>query len=270
MNRIAIAQMQSTPDMDRNLDHALKYIQEAVDHQADLIAFPETFLLRGNNNLYIKKSESIGGPTVDIFKQQAVKHRISILMGSICETNTDSTDKVFNTSILIDKEGETIAVYRKIHLFSIFTSDVTIDESQLFTPGCEIVTCKHEIGRVGLTICYDLRFPTLFQKLTAEGAQIIFVPSAFTVPTGRAHWLTLLKARAIENQVYIVAPAQYGKHTENLESFGKSVVFDPWGKMLALAPDKPGLIYSDIDLKFVKDTNDRLPVHRHKIKDIDY
>jgi len=155
-------------------------------------------------------------------------------------------------------------------LFSIFTPEVTLDESDLFAPGNQIITCDHEIGKVGLTICYDLRFPNLFQKLSAAGAQIIFVPSAFTVPTGRAHWLTLLKARAIENQVYLVAPAQFGKHSKDLESFGKSVIFDPWGDMVVLAPDKPGVVYGDIDLEQLEHAHKKLPVRHHRIKGIDF
>jgi deaminated glutathione amidase len=270
MNRIALAQMQSTPDIENNLKTSMAYISEAADANADLIAFPETFLLIGDASLILKSAESIEGPLVSQFQQQAAKLDISILMGSFCETNPDETDKVFNTSILIDRNGNIVAVYRKIHLFSIFTSEVTLDESLLFSPGSDIVTCDHEIGKIGLSICYDMRFPNLYQKLGAEGAQIIFVPSAFTVPTGKAHWLTLLKARAIENQTFIAAPAQFGKHTENRESFGKSVIFDPWGNLVSLAPDKPGLIFGDINLKLLEKAHQKLPVGQHKIKGIDF
>jgi len=270
MKKIAVAQMQSTPNMDSNLKTALAFIKEAADNKADLIAFPETFLLLGDNSLYLKKSESTEGPLVRTFQKKAAELQISVLMGSFCETNIDSAEKVYNTSILIDRTGKTIAVYRKIHLFSIFTKEVTLDESQLFTPGKEIVTCNHEIGKIGLTICYDMRFPALYQRLSSDGAQIIFVPSAFTVPTGKAHWLTLLKARAIENQVFIVAPAQYGKHTENRESFGKSVIFNPWGDIVSLAQDKPGLIFGDIDIGMLSQVNEKIPVHQHKIEGIDF
>ena len=270
MKRIALAQMQSTPDIAINLKSAMGYIEEAANNKADLVAFPETFLLIGDTSLILKSAESLNGALVTQFRQQAAKLNISILMGSICETNPNETEKVFNTSILIDRQGNIVAVYRKIHLFSIFTPEVTLDESLQFSPGNEIVACNHEIGKIGLTICYDIRFPNLYQKLSGKGAQIIFVPSAFTVPTGKAHWLTLLKARAIENQIFIAAPAQYGKHTENRESFGKSVIFDPWGNIVSLALDKAGLIIGDIDLTLLDKAHHKLPVNQHKIKGIDF
>ena len=270
MKRIALAQMQSIPDIGHNLKVAMGFIEDAAENQAHLVAFPETFLLIGGRASILDTAESIDGPIVSQFQEQAARLNISVLMGSICETNPDVPDKVYNTSILIDRSGKIVAVYRKIHLFSIFTPEVTLDESLMFSPGTDIVTCDHEIGKIGLTICYDMRFPNLFQKLRAEGAQIIFVPSAFTVPTGKAHWLTLLKARAIENQTYIAAPAQYGRHNDDRESFGKSVVFNPWGDMVTLAPDKSGLIFGDIDLTQLDKAHRKLPVSQHKIEGIDF
>ncbi len=269
-NKIALVQMTSTPDRAKNLENALAFTAKAAQNEADLVAFPENFLVLGNNKLYVQTAESIPGPTVEIFQEQAVKNNISILMGSLYEKNPQNPEKVFNTSVLIDRSGQLLATYRKIHLFDVELHDVTLMESELVDAGQEFVVCDHEIGKIGLTICYDIRFPNLYQKITDLGAQIIFVPAAFTVPTGKAHWLDLLKIRAVENQVYIAAPAQFGKHSETRESFGNSVIFDPWGDTVALSPDTTGIIYGHIELENLKKIRNRMPVRSHRVPGIDF
>jgi len=142
-------------------------------------------------------------------------------------------------------------------------------ESEKISPGNELVVVDHEIGRIGLTICYDLRFPNQFQKLRDLGSEIIFVPSAFTVPTGEAHWITLIQARAIENQTYICAPAQYGRHTEKRISYGSSVVVDGWGRIISKAENKETLIYADIDLSALRTIRKNMPVFSHRVQGVD-
>ncbi len=269
MKNIALVQMTSTVDMEANLKSSLSFIEQAADADADLVAFPENFLLLGNRHLYKKSAESIPGPQVRIFQREAQEKDISILMGSIYETNPHNPAKIFNTSVLINRNGEIAARYRKIHLFDITLPAVTLHESELTSAGNQTVVCDHEIGKIGLTICYDIRFPNLYQKLTTDGACIVFVPSAFTVPTGRDHWITLLQARAIENQLYIAAPAQFGRHSNSRESYGHSVFIDPWGSILAQSPDREGIIVGEMDLDHLREIRQRMPVQVHRVEGID-
>jgi len=190
-------------------------------------------------------------------------------MGSYLEKVKEVPDKVGNTSVLINPQGEVISVYRKIHLFNVTLPDVQLLESKGVTPGNEVVMARTDLGNFGLTICYDLRFPAIYQRLTAMGSHIIFIPSAFTVPTGSAHWITLLQARAIENQVYIIAPAQFGKHNAKRTSYGSSVVIDPWGTITSRAPESECLIYSDIDLDYIDKIRTNMPVLSHRSSYID-
>lgn len=269
MSKIAIVQMTSTASYDENLRKSLSFIEEGSHLKADLIAFPENFLLIGNQDIY--KSGAV--PDVEqvkkIFQQKAVECNISILMGSILEKAPSDPPKYYNTSLLIDQTGHLCAKYRKIHLFDITHPEVIYKESEHITAGEEISVYRHAIGTVGLSICYDIRFPVLYQRLTDAGAEIIFVPAAFTVPTGRAHWLTLLQARAIENQVYIIAPAQYGEHGHGRTSFGNSVLIDPWGDILVRADSGEGIITGEVDLEKLQKIRERMPVFKHKKARID-
>ncbi len=270
MKKIALVQMTSTTDQERNIETALSFVRQASSDNADLIAFPENFLLLGDEEQYIEAAEPIPGRLTRIFQQQAKENHISILMGSLYEKNPDNPAKAFNTTVLIDRNGQIRAKYSKIHLFDVSLPNLKLYESNLIEPGNEIIVCDHEIGRIGFTICYDIRFPNLYQQLTKKGAQIIFVPAAFTVPTGKAHWLNLLRSRAIENQVFIAAPAQYGKHSPSRESFGSTVLIDPWGDILSLLPDKEGIIYGEIDLNIIEKVRAQIPISLHKVKGIDF
>ena len=251
MKRIALAQMNSGEQLQKNLDQAMKLVEEAADLGAALIAFPETFLFIGARKDLSTIAEQIPGNITSIFREIAIKHNISILLGSIIEKSPDTSEKYYNTSVLMDGAGEIIGQYRKIHLFDIELPHFRFYESDTYIPGSSIVTCEHEIAKIGMTICYDLRFPSLYSKLADNGAQLIFVPAAFTLETGKDHWMALLKARAIENQVYIAAPAQFGKHQGNRSTYGNSVVIDPWGTVLCQAPYKTGLVCADIDLEYL-------------------
>ncbi len=270
MKKIALAQITSTKDVQSNLKKSLDFIAEASKNGADLIAFPENFLLLGNKEVYKNSAESIPGPQVELFAKQAQEFDISILMGSIYETIPDNPDKAYNTSVLIDKTGSVAGKYRKIHLFDVSLKDVVLYESELVEPGDEVVVIPHNICSIGLSICYDLRFPNLYQKLREKGAELIFVPAAFTVPTGKAHWLNLLRTRAIENQVYIAAPAQYGVHSSTRESFGSSVIIDPWGDIVSILPEGEGVIYGELDLEHLENIRSRMPVQNHRVSTIDY
>ncbi len=269
MSRVAIVQMTSTADYDENLSKSFAFIEEASRLKADLIAFPENFLLIGSSDIYESDTVPDAEQVKNLFQQKATDYSISILMGSILEKHPSKNAKFFNTSILIDRSGSISGEYRKIHLFDITHPEVVYQESSHIIAGNHISVCSHDIGVIGLTICYDLRFPTLYQQLTDAGAEVVFIPAAFTVPTGKAHWLTLLRARAIENQIFIIAPAQVGKHNLTRESFGNSVLIDPWGDILAQADDREGILIGEIDLKKLRETRKRMPVIDHKVMGID-
>ncbi len=270
MSKVALVQITSTKDRSNNLEKALSFIDEAADNKADIVAFPENFLLLGEKKDYLNTAETIPGPHVDIFKEKARQQKISILMGSLYEQIPGNSNKAYNTSVLIDKQGKIVATYRKIHLFDVSLKDVVLCESELVEPGKEYTVADHEIGKIGLTICYDVRFPNLYQNLTREGATIVFVPAAFTVPTGKAHWINLLRTRAIENQIYIAAPAQYGKHSATRESFGSTVFIDPWGEVKSILPEGEGIIYGEIDHAHLENIRKRMPVQAHQVENIDY
>lgn len=269
-SKIALAQLTSTDDRERNLKIAVEFIQKASGEKADLIAFPENFSFLGKNDQCLDVAEPVPGPLVEKFQGIAREQSISILMGSMYECVPDNPKKVHNTSILIDEKGDIVSTYRKIHLFDIDLPDVKHVESKSVEPGNTCVTCDHKIGTAGLTICYDVRFPNLYQKLREKGAEVIFVPAAFTVPTGKAHWINLLRSRAIENQVYIAAPAQYGRHNKTRESFGSSVLIDPWGDVKTVAPNRETLIFGETDPDVLEDVRRRMPVFTHRRAGIDF
>ena len=270
MSKIAVVQMNTTMDREQNLDTAFTFTEKAAAENADLVAFPENFLLLGDKEFYLEAAELVPGPLVECFQNKARELGISILMGSIYERIPHNPMKAYNTSVLINKTGDIAGTYRKIHLFDIDLKNVKILESDVIESGKEIAIFDHEIGKTGLSICYDLRFPSLYQRLASKGALVIFVPAAFTVPTGKAHWLNLLKCRAIENQVYIAAPAQYGKHSKTRESFGSAVIIDPWGDIVSIIEKGEGIIYGELDLSFQQKIQSRMPVESHKIAGIDF
>lgn len=265
---VAVAQVCATDNDKDNLDKAFTLIETASMGGADLIAFPECFLYIGDERKYGSIAEPIEGRLTEQFRLKAQKFNISILLGSIIE-KVEGEKKFYNTSILIDKTGEICCFYRKIHLYDVCLPNVKIQESDRFIAGKKVVAYHHDMGILGFSICYDLRFPSLYQKLRQKGAQIIFVPAAFTLHTGKDHWLPLLKARAIENQVYIVAPAQYGVHGHNRQSYGNSVIIDPWGTIISHCGEKEGLIYGEIDLAYLESVRQNMPVQQHQAAGID-
>ncbi|HVN84880.1 MAG TPA: carbon-nitrogen hydrolase family protein [Candidatus Binatia bacterium] len=259
----AAVQVCAGSDKAANLDKAEAFAREAARRGAQLVVLPEVFAWRGPRDREIDIAEPIPGPTTARLAQLARDLRVHLLAGSLLE-RAGSDRKVFNTSCVFDPRGELLARYRKAHLFDVdIAGHVTIRESDTRQSGDEIVAVETELGCIGLTVCYDLRFPELYRRLTAAGAQIITVPSAFTFPTGAAHWEILLRARAIENQVYVIAPDQIGRSPSGVNDFGNSLIVDPWGKPLARAADREMVIIAEIDLDYLDQVRRELPSLTH-------
>ncbi|MCS6886499.1 MAG: carbon-nitrogen hydrolase family protein [Acidobacteriota bacterium] len=261
--KVAAIQMCSTEDVQANLEKAERFLCLAAKEGATLIALPENFAYLRSEGEAVTFCDDVGGKIHSFLARLAVELRVDILAGSIPERAQEG--KVYNTSALIGSDGQIKAVYRKMHLFDAVLSDGSIlHESLSVLAGEDVVLAEVSGVRVGLSICYDLRFPELYRRLVADGAEVIFVPAAFTVTTGRDHWEILLRARAIENQVYVVAPAQYGKHSTKRASYGRSMVVDPWGVVLTQAADKETVIFADLDLDYLRTIRSRMPCLKHR------
>lgn len=260
----AAVQMLAMPDKKANLEEAETWVREAVRQGAKLVALPEVFNWRGDRKEERRHAELIPGPTSERMAELARKLGIYLLAGSILEAIPDSS-KAYNTSLLYDPRGDMVARYRKVHLFDVaIEGGVAVVESATREHGKNIAVVETEIGRMGLSICYDLRFPELYRTLTEKGAEIIFVPSAFTALTGAAHWEPLLRARAIENQVYVIAPDQMGHNPKSIATHGDSMIVDPWGKILARSADAAGVIMAEIDLLYLAKVRTELPALSHR------
>ena len=261
VGRLALAQTHASDDVQANLAAADAFVRDAADQGASLLAFPEVFLFVGSREAKLRLAQPLDGPWVAHFREAAARHGLWLLLGSIHERIADNAQRVHNTSVLIDAVGNVAGVYRKLRLFDVDLPDLTIRESETILPGDEQPpVVDTPIGRVGLTICFDVRYPDLYQRLRRQGAELVFVPSNFTVPTGAAHWEPLLRARAIENQFYVAAPAQVGARSGAATSYGHSALVDPWGVVTAMAPDKPTLLVGDIDLDHVRHVRSVLPL----------
>ncbi|MGH7863941.1 MAG: carbon-nitrogen hydrolase family protein [Candidatus Binataceae bacterium] len=259
----AAIQMSSGRDKAANLASAERLIRLAAARGAALVALPETFNWRGSAAEEPAAAEPLDGPTLSLISRLARELEVCVLAGSITE-RVPNQSKSYNTSALIGADGAKLAVYRKIHLFDIdLPGRVRVQESARKIGGAEVVSASTPLGNIGLTICYDIRFPELYRKLTFAGAQIITVPSAFTFPTGEAHWETLLRARAIENQVYLVAPAQFGPNVHGYSDYGNTMIVDPWGRVLARAADQEGVVIAPLDLEYLEQVRRELPALRH-------
>jgi predicted amidohydrolase len=256
--------MNSREDKAANLETAGRLIERAVELGADLVALPELFNVLGTPQDILSGAEPIPGPTTAWLQERARSHGVYIHGGSI-PVQVPGKDKCTNTTVVISPTGEIIARYDKIHLFDIeVRGRVSANESATFEPGDRVVTCDTEYGRFGLTICYDLRFPELYRALTLAGARVIFAPAAFTLYTGKDHWEVLVRARAVENQVYMVAPAQIGAHRPNKFSFGSAMIVNPWGTILARAPEEETVIVADVDYDYQEKVRRELPVLAHR------
>ena len=264
--KVALCQMNSGDDASANRKQAGELLDEAADGGADLAALPEVWTYMGPARRHREVAEPVPGPTSEWLAETARRRSMWILGGSILEAGGDGT--VFNASLLFDRNGELVARYRKIHLFDVdLPGQPPIRESFTFSPGEEIVTAETEFGRAGLSICYDVRFPELYRALVVQGATIMFVPAAFRYETGIDHWEPLLRARAIEDQAFVIAAAQWGTWGppgRERRNFGHSLVADPWGRVLAEAPDGPGVTFAELDLGQVQRTREILPALKHR------
>jgi predicted amidohydrolase len=247
-----------------NLAEAERWIRAAASQGAQIVALPEVFIWRGSQKREREFAEPLPGPTSAAMSRLAGELHIHLLAGSILE-EIPGSNKAYNTSLLFDAAGKLIASYRKIHLFDVdLANGVSLRESETRAFDNSVIVAETELGCLGLTICYDLRFPELYRGLAARGAQLIFVPSAFTAYTGQAHWETLLRARAIENQVYIVAPDQFGKSAGSVETYGHSMIVDPWGRIIAERADGGGVVGAEIDLEYLAQVRSELPALMHR------
>ncbi|MGH7170414.1 MAG: carbon-nitrogen hydrolase family protein [Gemmataceae bacterium] len=244
--RVAAIQLTSTAERARNLDMAEKLLAEAAGDGARLIVLPEMFNVLGDADVLRAGAESLDGPSLQWAGEQARHHGVWLVAGSIME-RVSGESRLFNTSCLFDSQGECSAVYRKIHLFDCDVPGASYHESATVMPGRDIVRAEADGVPLGLSICYDLRFPELFRLLALGGARAIALASAFTERTGRDHWEVLVRARAIENQVFVLAANQVGASTPKLRWFGRSMIVDPWGLVLAQAPNCESYIIADVD-----------------------
>lgn len=264
--QVAAVQLNSTPDREANLARVRALVAEAARREAQLVALPEHFAGYGPEEMVAAAAQPLNGPLVTEFRELAQKLAITLLLGSFPE-QAGAGERPFNTSVLIGPQGQILACYRKMHLFDVELSGVPAHRESGFTqPGTEVVTAPlpGTPWVAGLAVCYDLRFPELFRAQVSRGANLIFLPAAFTSDTGRDHWEALLRARAIENLAYVVAPAQWGQHGPGRKSYGHSLIIDPWGLVLAQAEDGDGVIYARLDLERLERLRRELPCLEHR------
>jgi len=256
--RAAVVQLNSNGDKDRNLATAERLVRAAAADGAEFVALPEKWNLLGGGEELVAGAEPLDGPSLSTARGWARDLGIHLLAGSISERGGEG-EKASNTSVLIDPQGEDLAVYRKIHMFDVDAGGVSYRESEFERPGAEPVVAQVGELAAGLTVCYDLRFPELFRILALRGARLIAVPSAFTLATGRDHWEVLLRARAIENQLFVLAPNQVGEAPPHYSSFGRSLIVDPWGVVLATAPDEQCFVAAELDFAALERVREQLP-----------
>jgi len=256
--RVAAIQLNSNGDKQRNLSAAERLVRESAAGGAEFVALPEKWNLLAGGEELVAGAEPLDGPSLTAARGWARELGIHLLAGSISERGAEG-EKASNTSVLIGPGGEDLAVYRKIHMFDVDAGGVSYRESEHERPGEEPVTAPVGELVLGMTVCYDLRFPELFRILALRGARLVAVPSAFTLATGRDHWEVLLRARAIEDQVFVVAPNQSGEAPPHYSSFGRSMIVDPWGLVLATAADGEGFVAADLDLAAQDRVRESLP-----------
>jgi predicted amidohydrolase len=254
--RAAVVQLNSTEEKARNLEAAERLVRAAAAAGAELVALPEKWNLLGPGEALAEGAEPLDGPSLTAAAGWARELGIHLLAGSVSERDEE---KPSNTSVLFGPDGSRLAVYRKLHMFDVDVGGVEYRESAHERAGGEIVESRAGELRLGLTVCYDLRFPELYRILALRGCQAIAAPSAFTSVTGRDHWEVLLRARAIENQLFLLAPNQWGKAPPQYDSFGHSAIVDPWGRLLAVAPDGEGFVTAEIDLGEERRVREALP-----------
>lgn len=250
--KVAAVQLSSGTDVSRNVDEAGSLVNEAADQGAQYVQLPEYFNFLGPFSGFEAAAETVPGPTTTRMAELAKSRALMLHLGSLLERSPEP-GKFYNTSVAIGPNGEIIATYRKIHLFDVNVPDAIVhSESDIIASGDEIVVANFEEFALGLSICFDVRFPELYRKLALAGADVLAVPAAFNAITGRAHWDLLVRSRAIENHAFVIAAAQVGTTTEGISTYGHSLIVDPWGEVLAESTtDKPGVVTATLDLSEV-------------------
>jgi predicted amidohydrolase len=262
----AVVQLTSTSDAEANWASAEALVRRAAARGASLVATPENSNYLGPHDEKVRRAEPLEGETCRRFAALAGELGIHLLLGSFNEASA-VPGRCYNTSVLFGPRGERLAVYRKIHLFDVCVPpDVVFQESATVEPGDQVVVVETPLGTLGLSICYDLRFPELYRALVARGAELLLVPSAFTHTTGKDHWEALLRARAIENQCWVLAPGQHGRHDDGglRQSWGHSLIVDPWGHVVARVAEGPGIAVAEIDRERTRSIRERLPALAHR------
>ena len=262
----AAIQMTSKPDLDLNLTEAEELIDLAVRQGAELVCLPENFSFLGPEEEKIKQAEAIARASEQFLKTIAQRFQITILGGGFPIPSED--DKAYNTALLIDRNGKELARYYKAHLFDVNLPDGnTYRESSTVMAGKELPPVYHSeaLGTLGVSVCYDVRFPELYRYLSREGADILFIPAAFTAYTGKDHWQILIQARAIENTCYAIAPAQTGNHYGTRNTYGHALIVDPWGTVIADAGDKPGVAIAEISPQCLARVRAQMPSLKHRV-----
>ncbi len=265
--RVAVVQMNSQADLEKNMARAVELVSRAADMGAELVALPETFAFMGESD---EQKRAIAedlpgeGPIAKALANVARDRGVFVLAGGMPEKSHDG-ERPFNTSALFAPNGALLSRYRKVHLFDVDLPDgTTLRESNACVPGEDTVVTEVRGKKLGMTICYDVRFPELYRRLVDAGALIITVPAAFTLHTGKDHWTALLRARAIENQVFVLAPAQQGKHPRGRMTYGKSAIIDPWGDVIAQCGDGEGVAVATLDFAYQERVREALPSLKHR------
>jgi len=256
--RVGAVQMDSQNDKKANLQKAEHLIERAASQGAQLVGLPEYFNFIGPENQEFEQAETIPGPTTDHLSEIARRHHIWLHGGSILE-KVPGQPKMFNTCTLFNPEGEITGKYRKIHLFDIeVKGGPAMTESSTKESGGKVIVCETDLGKIGLSICYDMRFPELYRIMALKGATLVFVPSEYTLYTGKDHWEPILRTRAIENQCFIIAPAQIGIKPL-FQTYGRSLIIDPWGTIIAKASDKETCILAELDMEYLERVRQQVP-----------
>jgi deaminated glutathione amidase len=265
---LAVVQMTATEDISYNFDVCQSLIQKAARFSAKLVCLPENFAFIGENSNRNKEiAEPLQGELLKSYCLLAKKNQVWLSLGGFLEKSV--SQQIFNTHVIVDNTGEIKATYRKVHLFSIdISNNALLDESKTITSGEELVAVQSPVGLLGLSICYDLRFSALYRTLANIGSQIMLVPAAFTSTTGKAHWETLLRARAIESQSYVAAAAQTGIHNAKRASHGHAMIVDPWGTIVGQCSEGASIALAPIDLDYLAAVRRRIPVLKHQRVDV--
>ena len=263
---VGVIQMDTRDNYEENMEAACRFIDEAAAKGAKLVAFPEVFNYIGNEP---REAENIpDGPTIRLMAEKAREHGIWVHCGSIGEANPQG-EKKYNTTVLLDPDGKEVARYRKMHAFDITLLDGTeTRESDRMQVGKDIVMVDTELGRLGFSICYYIRFPEMYRYMALNGCQVIFTPANFQMQTGKDHWEIILRTRAVENTCYIVAPGQIGKKRGTSLSYGSSMVVNPWGTVISRAQETAGVVMAEIDLDYLDKVRRDLPCLKNRRSDV--